>query len=368
MPAGSGNARETIVIGAGIIGASIAWHLARGGASVTVIDNAAGGGATAASFAWINASIGNPREYFDLRMRSIEDWRRWARDLPVLGASMCGSLSFELSGDELEAYVREYGGWGYDIRLVGRTEIEALEPALRNPPQAAALVGDEGMVEPVHAANALLRDAGVKVLSGMSVRGIATTNGRITAVETENGIVEADAIVVAAGTGTQVLLASCGVDFAMKTPPGLLIHTKPLDRKLFDRLIISPDLHVRQRPDGSLLAGADFTGDFDPDRPQETIEMLAVKIRNLIGDDPAIEIAGFTVAERPTPMDGFPALGPVPGIEGLHVAVTHSGVTLAPVVGELLAANVLSGKTDRCLERYAIARFLEAGGAVPGRS
>ncbi|TJU91041.1 MAG: FAD-binding oxidoreductase, partial [Mesorhizobium sp.] len=61
-----GAAKQVIVIGAGIIGASMAWHLTRAGARVTVIaaDSAAGGVATPNSFAWINATWGNPEPYF----------------------------------------------------------------------------------------------------------------------------------------------------------------------------------------------------------------------------------------------------------------------------------------------------------------
>ena len=63
-------AKRVIVIGAGIIGAAIAWHLAKAGAVVTVIDEGKPGGvATPNSWGWINASWGNPEPYFRLRMR-----------------------------------------------------------------------------------------------------------------------------------------------------------------------------------------------------------------------------------------------------------------------------------------------------------
>ena len=70
-------AKQIIVVGAGIIGASIAWHLAEAGAAVTIVDAGRPGGvATANSFAWINASWGNPEPYFRLRMRAIAEWTR----------------------------------------------------------------------------------------------------------------------------------------------------------------------------------------------------------------------------------------------------------------------------------------------------
>ncbi|MDA4630152.1 FAD-dependent oxidoreductase, partial [Escherichia coli] len=68
--------KHVIVVGAGIIGASIAWHLARQGAAVTVVAEQSGGVATPASFAWINASWGNPEFYFRFRRYAMEGWQR----------------------------------------------------------------------------------------------------------------------------------------------------------------------------------------------------------------------------------------------------------------------------------------------------
>lgn len=79
------NRGDILIVGAGIVGASIAWHLARLGARVTVIDAAEPGGvATRNSWARINASWGNPEPYFRLRVRAMEEWRRLARELPTV--------------------------------------------------------------------------------------------------------------------------------------------------------------------------------------------------------------------------------------------------------------------------------------------
>ena len=71
-----------LVIGAGIIGASIAYHLARRGAPVTVIDRSQpAGGATSQSFAWINASYRNPKPYYHLRVHGMQEYRRLEHEL-----------------------------------------------------------------------------------------------------------------------------------------------------------------------------------------------------------------------------------------------------------------------------------------------
>lgn len=112
-----------IVVGAGIIGASIAWHLARDRTRVTIIDAAEPGGvATRASWAWINASWGNPEAYFRLRIRSMTQWRRLEREVPGVEVAWTGGLLWDLPPDELDACAREHSSWGCGIRRVGHDE------------------------------------------------------------------------------------------------------------------------------------------------------------------------------------------------------------------------------------------------------
>jgi glycine/D-amino acid oxidase-like deaminating enzyme len=121
--------KRVIVIGSGIIGASTAWHLAKAGADVTVLEAGEPGGiATRASWAWINASWGNPEPYFRLRMRSIDEWHRLEKDVPALRPNWCGGLIWDLPAAELDAYAEQRKAWGHPIRRVSREEILGMEP------------------------------------------------------------------------------------------------------------------------------------------------------------------------------------------------------------------------------------------------
>ena len=103
---------HVLVVGAGIIGASIAWHLRAAGARVTVVEAGAGGGvATPNSFAWINASWGNPEPYFRLRIRAMAEWRWLAAAVPAIPLAWTGGLCWDLPPARLEAYAREHGAW-----------------------------------------------------------------------------------------------------------------------------------------------------------------------------------------------------------------------------------------------------------------
>lgn len=151
---------RVIIVGAGIIGASIAWYAARAGARVTVLDAGEPGGlATRQSLAWINASWGNRLDYFRLRQRAMEEWRQLERALPSIQVGWSGGLLWDLPPDRLTTFAAEHRTWGYDIRLVDRAEAARLEPRLAEPPDLAVHVASEGAVEPLAATLTLLSAA-----------------------------------------------------------------------------------------------------------------------------------------------------------------------------------------------------------------
>lgn len=356
---------HVIVVGAGIIGASIAWHLARRGAPVTLVDAGQPGGvATAASFAWINSSWANPEPYVRLRMAAIDGWRRLDAAVPDLGVAWTGSLLWDLPEDELRAFAAGHAALGYGLRLVNGAEAARLEPALAIPPALAVHAPGEAAVEPAAAARALAAAAGAAsatVGTGAAVAGLTLSDDRATGVALADGArISADAVVVAAGVATPGLLAPCGVDLPLFDPEGLLIRTAPLP-KLLGGLVISPAVHMRQRPDGRLVAGADFGGGDPGADAAETADRVFADLRSLLRPEAAPALDGFTVGRRPTPADGFPAVGGIADVPGLFVAVMHSGVTLAPAIGAFLSEEILEGRREPLLAPYRPERF------VPGK-
>ncbi|MFZ1814304.1 MAG: FAD-binding oxidoreductase [Rhizobiaceae bacterium] len=348
---------KVLIAGGGIIGASLAYHLGEAGAEVVVVDSnpQRGGKATPASFSWINASHGNPRHYFDLRMQSIGAWRELGARLPELGVRMSGGLFNELKGAELESYVSEYASWGYDIRLIEAPAVRAIEPLLRNPPALAALVRDEGMIEPVEATQVFVKASGAAIIKA-DIQAIALDGGRAKGLQTSAGLIEAECVIVSAGTASPAILASAGVDLPLDDPKGLLVSTQPI-RNSVNHLLITEKLHARQRADGSLLIGSDFLGTYDMDNPQQTADRLVASLQEMLSIDEQLEVRDMSIGARPTPRDGFPVFGAVSGIDGLFVAVTHSGVTLAPVAGMALASEVLHGNILPLAKQYRLERF-----------
>jgi glycine/D-amino acid oxidase-like deaminating enzyme len=352
-------AKQVIVIGAGIIGASIAWHLTKAGALVTVIaDSAAGGVATPNSFAWINASWGNPEPYFRLRTRAMAEWTRLAKDLPGLPLSWCGGLCWDLPTAEMETYAAEHSSWGYGIERVDRSSAARIEPNLTELPDFALHVAEEGVAEPVAATQALLADAerrGTRIIAS-TVTALVQSDGKITGVDTSHGVIAADEVVIAAGVGSPDIAATAGINLPIETPPGLIVHSRP-NEKLLNGLVLAERLHMRQTAEGRIIAGSDFGGADPGIDPQATARELFAAMKAMLRGGDGLELDFHTVGYRPTPIDGFPIIGRAEGMDGLYVAVMHSGITLAPAVGLFAAREILDGERDPLLAPYGLSRF-----------
>jgi glycine/D-amino acid oxidase-like deaminating enzyme len=352
--------RDIIVVGGGIVGASIAWHLVAAGAKVRLISEKTGGVATPTSFAWINASWGNPEPYYRLRTRSMTEWTRLAAEVPGVQLAWCGGLCWDLPRDELLTYVREHGKWGYDIREVSAEEAARIEPAVRELPDLALHVREEGAAEPVAATLALIESArtrGLEVLEGVIVTGLEAKSGKLTGVRTADGVITADTVVVASGATTPKLAATVGITVPIEAPPGLIVHSKPV-AKMLNGLVIATELHARQTHDGRIIAGTDFGGTDPGSDPEGTARELFEKLKAFLKGGDLLEMEYHTIGYRPTPKDGFPILGAADGVERLYLAVTHSGITLAPAIGRFAAEEILTGKGEPLLAPYRLSRFV----------
>lgn len=348
-----------LILGAGIVGASIAFHLARAGARVTLIARPGSGPATAGSFGWINASYGNPAHYVPLRLHAMAQWHRLADDLPGLPWRTTGGLCFDDGDDTLRAFARQHAEWGYDIREVGRAEIARIEPALARPPALAMHVPAETAAEPAGAARLLVEAAramGARLhLTGASVR-LRRVGDRVMGVELGDDCLAADEVVLAAGTATASLAAEAGVALPMDNPPGLLIHTEPAP-PLLNGVVLAPEAHMRQTVDGRIVAGADFAGGVAGEDRDHAARALFASVRAALAGGDRLRVARVTVAARPTPIDGLPVIGRPPELAGLTLAVMHSGVTLAPAVGQFLARELLDAGEEPLLAPFRPARF-----------
>jgi glycine/D-amino acid oxidase-like deaminating enzyme len=354
--------KRVVIIGSGIIGASLAWHLTRNGADVRVLDTSSelGGLATPNSWAWINASWGNDRTYFNLRNFAMNEWWRCDRQVPGLSVNRCGSLLWDLPQDKLMNFVAEHASWGYDIELVDSQRALELEPHLLTPPAHAAHARSEASVEPRAAALAFLNDArrnGAELLTNARVKWLRERSGRIDGVMTTEGDIDADEIVIAAGTGTNELLKSIGMVLDMSDAPGLLMQTTP-EPEVLNGLLVTPTMEVRQSQAGQLIVSLDPRDNMKNQNPAELAEAMLIDLRKLLRFEVSPAVQDYATPMRPMPSDSRPCLGRPGMTKGLYIAVTHSGITLAPAVGSLCAADILDGDRSELLAAYSPDRLL----------
>ena len=353
--------QRIVVIGAGVIGAAIANQLAQAGHQVTVVDRGVpAGDASGRSFGWINASFFAGDAHFRLRAAGIEAWRR----AEIEGLTWSGSLWFEEEGEGFDAMCAQLNNLKYPLEVIDKEKFKKLEPhisvpperALRLPAEAAA---DTGVV--THALLARAQSYGAKALLGVDVREIDTRNGAVSYVETSAGTLAADCVVVAAGTGSPALVEPLGVFLPMLRRPGLLITTCAMPPVL-SHILVAPGQELRQMPDGRFLAPT------SPNHQADEASDLTASVQSLA--DGALErvsrllpkhtltIESTTLAFRPVPQDGLPVVGPA-GPDGLYIATMHSGVTLAAIIGELVAQELTNGGPAELLAPYRPARFAD---------
>ncbi|RYF47529.1 MAG: FAD-binding oxidoreductase, partial [Comamonadaceae bacterium] len=127
---------KAIVIGAGILGASTAYQLAKRGVDVTLVDRGApGDAASAASFAWLNSNGKEPREYHDLSVMSIAEWAALARELPsARWLHNVGNVLVADSGadaEQLALKVERLHAYGYAAIPLTPAELSRIDPIIR---------------------------------------------------------------------------------------------------------------------------------------------------------------------------------------------------------------------------------------------
>ena len=376
MTVNNNTPRHVVVVGAGIVGASIAWRVASRGARVTIVDRAEpGSGASSHSFAWINAGAKAPVGYHNLNRRSLEMWPRFADALGEdVGLRWGGKASWEndaAAAQALRDRVQQLQSWGYPSRLISREALQELEPSLSIGTVAAADYNEnEGQVEPQMVVDACinrLREMEASIVTGVDVTGFRKdAHDRVVSVQTTAGDIYADIVVVAAGTATTAVAAMAGVNVPQAQSPGVVMRTSPMPSLLQNvPVVYAPpledgrrEIHLRQCPDGRLMIGeGDQESLAEDDSQAHADELLARACQHLPG------LAGATavpvpVGWRPMPLDGYPVMGFAAESPNLYVALTHSGVTLAPALSQLAALEICDdARADAVLGPYRPERF-----------
>jgi glycine/D-amino acid oxidase-like deaminating enzyme len=364
-----------VVVGAGIVGCSIALHLADRGVRPVVVDpDRPTAGASASSFASLSAFGKDPAAWYELAAAGMASWSRWAERLGgQVGLRRDGEVRWTgdpREGDDLTGRVAHARARGYPIRLVDEAELRRLVPAAAPSRVAAAsFAPHDGQVEPplvLRACREALRQAGARLLLGQSAKVRVDDDG--VRVEVGEELLRPSTTVLAAGAEAVQVAAAVGLDIPTVASPGMLVETHPLP-PLTDKVVYlpgdpGPPVHLRQRQDGSVLVGERSQETVAADPSEEHARELLAQAARFFPALRGVPARRRILAWRAMPADRLPILGPVPWLDELYVAVTHSGVTVAPALGRLVAREIVDGEPDGLLAPFRPGRFAERASRV----
>ena len=377
---------RVVVMGGGVIGASVAYHLTRlGWDDVLLLERDRLTSGTTWHAAGLITSAGMADETSLWMSRYSRDLyeRLEAETGLATGFRPIGHISLATTPARLEALRREAAfarGFGVDDHEISPAEVAALWPFARTDDVLAGfLVADEGRANPVDVCMSLARGArnrGARVVEDVAVTGVRTAAGRVTGVVTDRGTVQTEHVVNCAGMWARQLGALSGVDIPLQAAEHYYLLTEPFEGVHRDLPVIEdPDRYGYYREEGDgLLVGlfepvaapwrldgipgdssfAELPPDWDRlgpylERAMDRIPVLAdVGIRKF-----------FCGPESFTP-DIHPMLGPAPDLDGYWVAagLNSLGILLGGGVGSVVAQWMVDGIAPVDTAAYAVERAL----------
>jgi D-amino-acid dehydrogenase len=410
---------RVLVVGAGVAGLCASYYLAKLGVEVVVAEsNRVGSGASAGNGGWLCPAQTGPlpepgltlmgmRALLDRdsalyfkpgKLRELSPWllRFWSycnprayrhglaaiaqlggRVFDLVDAMVADGVEFELhrqgmmvasrdpavAGRELEK-LQPMGEFGYELpdRLLLGDDVLAAEPALSPQVKAGFLIPQHWHVRPESfnaGVAAAARRLGVEFREGAEVVDFMVEGRRLRGARTAAGDIEADQVIVAAGSWTPRLLGNLGIRVPVEAGKGYSFMIEPT--VVPAHAVLLADVHVGCTPFGRQLrigGTMEFSGvnlHLDRRRIGATIEGTRTSFRGLARAEVASEWAGL----RPIAPDGLPVIDRAAPYENLFLATGYSmqGMTLGPPAGEAIAEFVAGGRRPAVLEPFALDRF-----------
>jgi sarcosine oxidase subunit beta len=374
---------DAIVIGAGIVGASTAFHLAKlGGLKVCIVERdqvCAGGTAKSCAIVRSHYSVPTNTELTVASLAMFDNFKDWLEDGEAeSGFVNCGYIIIAPEGDfadTLAANLAMQSGVGADTRAISAAEALDLHPLLSL--DDAAAIGYEprsGYADPYLTTTSFINAArakGVVVRTGCAAHALILEGGRVIGVDTARGALHADTVISAIGPWSRSLAEPAGIDIPLEVSRHTVLTLRaqaPYDRALpiVKDLATANKMYFRSASGGEVLVG---TGDFgdpiaDPDAMDENIgdDFILLQggqlARRMASFADASVTASWVGAYDVTP-DWNPVLGYIPGIDGLMLNFGFSGhgFKLAPAIGKVQAQIVLGQKSDVDISGYSLDRF-----------
>ena len=378
------NSPHIVIIGGGVIGTSIAYHLAKQEARVTLIEEKdLASGSSGACDGLVFMQSKKPGVHLSLAMESLKRFETLQKELPFnIEFKKTGGLVIIETENEyqaMEKYVKEQQTIGLDVRLLDKTQTHEKEPLLSTSILGSTFSPLDAQVNPINLTLGFAMAAKknhTKIMTGTKVHDILINNNRVTGVATNKGNIKADLIVNAGGSMAGLISQMVGIHMPIKPRRGQIVVThagKPiLKHCLISAKYIAAKynptlanktgqgISMEQADNGNLLLGS--TREFSGFNKENTISGIRRIIKQTATALPALEnfqiirtFAGF----RPFTPDCLPILGPVKSLDGFIMAAGHEGdgIALSPITGDLMSQMLLGKKPDICLDPFSPNRF-----------
>ncbi|WLR51703.1 FAD-binding oxidoreductase [Bacillus tianshenii] len=352
---------KTIILGSGIIGSTIAYHLSKQEDGILIIDkHAPASGTSSATQAWVWVHTKKPDFYAELSMYSSELYLNLKKELSY-------EFEFHRSGgitpifteeewENAEKLVQTQKKVGINVKLLSKKRALKKEPAL-NPSIIGAMYSPlDAHVNPMRLVYSLIKEAeknGVQTSFYNEVIFAEKLDAGGYKVETQQGTFFAERLVIAGGPWAPQIGKWFDIDIPIELVKGQIMVTEPI-QPIIKHIVRG----MRQTNNGELLIGmsSERTG-FDRSTTFDVLKQSAQLASHLIPALEDVKIVRHFAGIRAVPKDKLPIFGEVDGHEGLFVAATHSGITLAPIIG-LLMTEIISGKEPTIsYDPYDIKRF-----------
>jgi sarcosine oxidase, subunit beta len=366
---------DIAIIGGGVIGNSIAYHLARQGQRVLVIERADIASEPAASWASAGGIRRHGRHPAEAQLAS-EAIQRW----PTLSEELAADLHYRQGGQlllaesdseaaQIAAYVQQQQAMGFsDVQLVNRAEAYELVPGLNPRVVAGSYSPADGQASPPHTTRAFAQAAqrhSALYWTNTTALSLITHASRVTGVRTTQGEVAAQHIILAAGAWSDELALTAGLRLPIHTVALQMLLSTPAQPGTLLPVIssLSRKLSLKQLDDGSFFIGGGWPGDVCPDRRSYTTRPASIAGNWSTACELLPAVAQQSIARswcglEAQSIDDIPFIGPAPGLDGLTLAIGFSGhgFALSPAIGRAVA-NLISSQPTIELEGLNPARI-----------
>lgn len=360
---------DVAVIGAGVVGAALAYGIARRGRRVVVLDGEDRDmRAARANFGlvWVQGKGANAPFYNQLTRDSSDLWPEFIQELSGatgvrVDYSRPGGLVFCLGQEEYDSRAVQNAHMDAisndrDTRMVDRAELDRMMPAAKLGPDVvgASYCERDGHVNPLQLLAALHRgiaEHGGQIFFRNSVQSISAHADGFT-VTGANGDFHAEKVIVAAGLATPALTDPLGLKMPLKSERGQLLVTERLES-----ILPFPGSGLRQTADGTIMIGATKEDTTDRSVTVASATKLAARATRIIPALASARLVRQWSGFRVLPPDGSPIYAESQQHPGLFAAACHSGVTLAAAHAAIIAPAILDGRLAADFSAFSNGRF-----------